>query len=68
MKAGAPTPELLKSQPELPQEFTHLVDAIRRFVQPLDWAAFEAWARMTRRTFARWELDVIAHLDRKRQS
>lgn len=66
MKAGAPMPELLRTQPELPQEFTHLVDAIRRFASPLDWAAFEAWARMTRRTFSRWELDVLAHIDLRR--
>jgi len=40
---------------------------LARFTSPLDWASFEAYARMTRRAFSRWELDVIAHLDRLRQ-
>jgi hypothetical protein len=55
-------------QPPLPSEFAPLVGVLGNFAAPIDWAAFEAWSRMTRRHFARWELDVIQHADRKRQS
>lgn len=67
MKAGAPEPELLRSQPQCPTEFAPLIRVIGQFPAPIDWASFEAFARMTRRTYSRWELDVIAHLDRLRQ-
>ncbi|NLA68320.1 MAG: hypothetical protein GX856_08790 [Gammaproteobacteria bacterium] len=65
-KATGKTPELLKDQPQPPPEFGHCISHAGLFPSPIDWAAFEAHARMTRRTFARWELDVIAHFDRMR--
>ena len=67
MKAGAPPPALLREQPPLPSEFRDCVAVASRFPSPIDWSAFEARARLTRRQFARWEIDVITHLDRKRQ-
>lgn len=68
MKAGAPEPELLRTQPPLPPEFAHLVATLGQFPAPLDWTRIESWTRLTRRPFARWELDVLAHADRKRQT
>lgn len=68
MKAGAPKPSILTSQPQCPPEFGHLLGVLAHFPAPIDWASFEARHRLTRRTFARWELDVLAHADRKRQS
>lgn len=68
MKAGAPMPALLRDQPRLPDEFAGAVQVLGNFAAPLDWAALEAHSRMTRRHWARWELDVLAHVDRKRQT
>lgn len=65
-RATGKTPELLRDQPAPPAEFSGCIAAAGLFPAPIDWASFEAHARMTRRTFARWELDVIAHFDRKR--
>jgi len=42
------------------------MQVIGQFPAPIDWASFEAYARLTGRRFARWELDVLAHVDRKR--
>jgi len=58
---------MLRNQPEFPPEFSHLLTVLARFAAPIDWASFEAHSRMTRRTYSRWELDVLAHADRKRQ-
>lgn len=58
---------MLRSQPRPPREFVHLIGVLGMFAAPIDWAQFESWTRMTRRAFARWELDVIAHIDLKRQ-
>lgn len=68
MDAGAPEPALLRDQPRLPTEFSHLVAVAGRFPPPIDWAAFEAFARLTRRAYARWELDVLQHIDSQRQA
>lgn len=65
-KATGQVPALLRDQPARPPEFEGCVKAAARFPAPIDWAAFEAHARLTRRTYARWEIDVIAHLDRER--
>ena len=68
MKAGAPEPALLRSQPQCPPEFAPLIRVIGQFPAPIDWASFEAHARLTGRRYARWELDVLAHVDRKRST
>lgn len=68
MKAGAHEPALLRSQPQCPPEFAPLMRVIGQFPAPIDWASFEAYARLTGRRFARWELDVLAHVDRKRST
>ncbi|KAF1710304.1 hypothetical protein CSC70_06315 [Pseudoxanthomonas kalamensis DSM 18571] len=61
-------PALLRDQPRCPEEFSPLVGVLGQFAAPIDWASLEAWSRMSRRHFARWELDVIAFADRKRMS
>ena len=60
-------PALLKDQPPLPPEFAHLLPVLSRFPAPIDWARLEAWARMTRRVFAQWELDALDIADALRQ-
>ena len=66
MRAGAPRPAQL-DQPPLPQEFAHLVPYMAQLPCPLEWPALESWARLTGRTLARWEIDLLMKLDRVRQ-
>lgn len=66
MRAGAPEPALLRDQPRPPEEFAGVLRLLGQFPAPLDWGQLEAWGRLTGRTFARWELRVLAHADRLR--
>lgn len=66
MKAGAPRPPQL-DQPDLPDEFAHLLPWLRQLPCPLEWPALDSWLRVTGREIARWEADLLFRLDRVRQ-
>lgn len=66
MRAGADRPALL-DQPELPDEFRHLLPWMAALPCPLTWPELVGWMQATGRNPARWEIDLMMKLDQVRQ-
>lgn len=60
-------PALLQ-QPPFPDEFGHVIRWLAQLPCPCGWQDVQAFAAMTGRTLAGWEIDLLMRLDRVRQS
>lgn len=56
-------PPMLDAHGPMPERLAYLWQWFRELRKPLSYTEIEAWARLTRRSPERWEIDALFRLD-----